>query len=43
MWPLSAHNVGSTRVLKKCRFVLVDQVEMAGESVSEMLFRLEGS
>lgn len=45
--PLSAHvaehNVGSIRVLEKCGFVAVDRVEIAGEPVPELLFRLEGS
>jgi RimJ/RimL family protein N-acetyltransferase len=45
--PLSAHvaehNVGSIRVLERCGFVAIDRVEIAGEPVPELLFRLEGS
>ncbi|MET1012220.1 MAG: GNAT family N-acetyltransferase [Actinomycetota bacterium] len=37
------HNVASIRVLEKCGFVALDRVEIAGESVSELLYRLEGS
>lgn len=40
---VAEHNVGSIRVLEKCGFVAVDRVEIAGEPVSELLFRLEGS
>lgn len=45
--PLSAYvaeqNVGSIRVLEKCGLVNVDRVEIAGEPVFELLFRLQGS
>jgi RimJ/RimL family protein N-acetyltransferase len=45
--PLSAHvaehNAGSVRVLEKCGFVAVDRVEIAGEPVTELLLRLDGS
>jgi RimJ/RimL family protein N-acetyltransferase len=37
------HNLGSIRVLEKCGFVVVDRIEIAGEPVSELLFRLEGA
>jgi RimJ/RimL family protein N-acetyltransferase len=40
---VAEHNVGSIRVLEKCGFVAVDRVEIAGESVPELLYRLEGS
>ena len=40
---VAEHNVGSIRVLEKCGFVAVDRVEIAGEPVSELLYRLEGS
>ena len=40
---VAEHNVGSIRVLEKCGFVAVDRVEIAGESVPELLYRMEGS
>lgn len=40
---VAEHNVGSIRVLEKCGFGPVDRVEIAGEPVIELLFRLDGS
>ena len=34
--------VGSIGVLEKCGFVNVDRVEIAGEPVFELVFRLQG-
>lgn len=39
---VAEHNAGSIRVLEKCGFVAVDRVEIAGEPVTELLFRLDG-
>jgi RimJ/RimL family protein N-acetyltransferase len=40
---VAEHNAGSVRVLEKCGFVAVDRVEIAGEPVTELLLRLDGS